>query len=98
MIKLIFHFYKDQILLNALASICLGFLTYPVFKEYGFPISFMSGGFILSIGYYEIAKQKQYYFYYNRGLSKIHLYLSSLLMNTFIGVLFILIIKTCKIY
>jgi hypothetical protein len=97
MVKLTFHYFKELLLLNIGISICLGLLSYPGFKAYGFPISFMTAGYILSLGYYEMSKQKQYYFYYNKGLSKIHLYLSSFMINALIGVLLILIIKVCKI-
>jgi hypothetical protein len=97
MLRLIFQYYKELLLLNIGISICLGLLISLELKAYGFPISFMTGGFVLSIAYYEISKQKQYYFYYNKGLSKIHLYLSSFMINTIIGVLLIFVIKICRI-
>jgi hypothetical protein len=97
MVKLIFHYYKDLVLINVVISICLGLLTFVGFKFYGFPISYMTGGYILSVGYYEMSKQKQYYFYFNKGLSKIHLYLSSFIINSMIGILLILIIRICEI-
>jgi len=33
----------------------------------------MTGGFFLSIFYFEVARKNEYYFYYNLGLSKIKL-------------------------
>ena len=97
MFKLIFCYYKGLFLLNLAISICLGLLCIGI-GSYGFPICFLTGGYFISILYYENSKQNQYYFYYNRGLSKQNLYITSLVFNTIFGLLFIFIIKLCKIY
>lgn len=94
--KLIFHYYKELLLINSSVSICLGLLTYMLFKAYGFPIAFMTGGYLLSLGYFELSKKKQYYFYFNKGLSKLQLYISSFIINTVIGLLLLLTIVTCE--
>lgn len=84
-------------LINALSSIAVGILSL-VFGLYGFPIFYMTGGYFLSIFYFEISKKNQYYFYYNQGLTKSHLYLSSFIYNTLFGFTSILIINLCKTY
>jgi hypothetical protein len=94
--RLIFHYYKELLLLNTVISICFGLSTYILLKAYGFPTAFMTAGYILSVGYFEMSKKKQYYFYFNRGLSKMQLYLTSFIINSVIGFLFVLTIMLCE--
>lgn len=56
-----------------------------------FVIWIMTGGFMLSAFYFEIARKNEYYFYYNLGLSRIKLLLTAYLL-CFIFVIPVLII------
>jgi hypothetical protein len=49
-------------------------------------ITLFSGGYLLSIGYYEFGKSKELYFYYNNGLSRFHLYGSAFVINLLLGI------------
>jgi hypothetical protein len=92
MMKLRYLYYKEIFKINLLISICIG-VVFLAFGYYGFPISFMTAGYFLSILYFETSKHDQYYFYYNKGLSRLDLYLSGLLINSLMGIVFFVIIK-----
>jgi hypothetical protein len=97
MVRLIIQYYKSLLLMNVIISICLGLMSL-IIGKYGFPICFMTGGYVLSILYYELSKQKQYYFYFNKGLSKQTLYITSFIINTILGIIIVLLIKLSWIY
>ncbi len=52
----------------------------------------MTGGPILSIFYKEISKKNEYYFYYNRGISKVNLIAFSMILNMLTGIILIQVI------
>jgi len=58
-----------------------------------FLISFFTGGYLLSLFFFELRYKQQYYFYYNRGLSKTRLILLSYLLGLPVLVLCLLIKK-----
>jgi len=62
--------------------------------SYWFLISFLSGGLILGVLYFEISRNKEYYFYYNLGFSKPKLILATYLFHLIIA-LSILIVTYC---
>jgi hypothetical protein len=49
-----------------------------------FAINFLSVGFLLGIIFYEISRKNEYYFYYNLGISKLRLILTSFLFHIII--------------
>jgi len=103
MLKLLYCYYKDLIIINISVSLCVALIAFATtfniaISSLVFSNCFISGGYIISVFYYEIAKNNQYYFFYNRGLSKLSLYILSFLFNLTIGGLFILIFNLCKIY
>jgi hypothetical protein len=51
------------------------------------PIALMSGGPILSLLYKEYTHKNEYFFYYNRSISKINLIFSSIFFSVLLGVL-----------
>ena len=55
------------------------------------PIAIMTAGTFLSLFYKELSKKNEYYFYYNRGISKINLYVFTIILNVFTGILLHLI-------
>jgi len=61
---------------------------------YLFILSFLTGGYLLGILYFELARQREYYFYYNMGISKLRLMLMTYLFHLIVAV-FILI---CAVY
>lgn len=46
-----------------------------------FLISFFTGGYLLSLFFFELRHKQQYYFYYNKGFSKTRLILLSYLLG-----------------
>lgn len=51
------------------------------------PIAIMTAGPLLSLFYKELFNKKEYYFYYNRGLSKTKLIIVTIIFNFVIGAL-----------
>lgn len=94
--KLTLHFYRELLKMNVIISIFMGIMSLG-FGVYGFSICFLTGGYIISLGYFEVSRPNQYYFYYNQGLSKLRLYIVSYLYNAVFGVSSILIAYLCKI-
>ena len=89
-LKLFFVFYKSTLLFSITCGIALGALNFhDFFAAFGF--SFLSAGTVISLTYKEISKQHEYYFYYNKGITKLTLILSCALTNFIIGVLLIVI-------
>jgi hypothetical protein len=49
--------------------------------SYLFILSYISGGFLIGVLYFEFARKQEYYFYYNLGISKFRLVTTSYLIN-----------------
>jgi NAD/NADP transhydrogenase beta subunit len=89
-LKLLVIFYKSTLLLSIVCGVMLGAINFnDFFIAFGF--GFLSAGSVISLTYKEISKQHEYYFYYNKGISKLILLLSCVLTNFIIGVLLIAI-------
>lgn len=98
MFRLAFHYYKDLLLINSTFSFLLGIIAIPFGCFFQiFILSFMTGGYWLSILFFEGTKQDQYYFYFNMGLSKMRLYGFSLFLNLFFGLNLILFVELWKV-
>lgn len=92
-----FHFYKEIQYFNIPFS-----LVVAVFGMIGsedmlqgfvftFFLSLLSGGYLLSLYFYELRNKKRYYFYYNKGFSRLTLVLYCFLCNLGVFVLFFLL-------
>lgn len=89
MLKLLWLYYKDLIRFNIPFSIIVGLVGMFVSGFLNaFCFSFLTGGFLLSIYFYNLRYSSQYYFYYNKGLTKIHLWSGCCMIN--VVVVFIL--------
>jgi hypothetical protein len=94
MTKLFLPYNKTILKTNIILSIVLTLISSLVFltKEsshspiylaityYAFWI--MTGGFLLSVFYFEISRKNEYYFYYNLGLGKIKLLMITYALHT----------------
>ena len=81
-------FYKSTLILSIASSTllaCLNFFNVPAMLM-AFGLCFLSGGTVISLLHKEMAKKDEYYFYYNKGLSKLTLILSCVTGNLIIGV------------
>jgi hypothetical protein len=90
MIKLLLNYYKDTHLINIPFSLLLGFISAFTGENFWstfvftFSLSLLTGGLFLSVYFYHLRYKEQYYFYYNRGLTNLHLILACFLINVVI--------------
>jgi hypothetical protein len=94
--------YNNHILkLNTIVSLLLTFLIAPLAPKgitvslviYIFLFTFITGGYLLGVFYYEISNKRVYYFFYNQGISKLQLLVASYIMHLLISLpLFIIAI------
>lgn len=94
-LRLYREFYKSTLLINWGASTALAILT---MSPLAFPIVTMTGGTLISLFYKELTAKNEYYFYYNRGISKISLMLVSFSLNMLVGLMLIYIILKCQAF
>ena len=73
----IFEFYKSTLAINS--AISLMCFLFGGFSE--FILTFMTFGFAVSIAMHEVRKKEEYLFYFNNGLSKVQLWIFSMLLN-----------------
>jgi len=91
--RLYWEFHKSTLLINWVASIALALLTMtPLY----FPIATMTGGPFISLFYKEITAKNEYYFYYNRGISKINLMVVNIILNILPGIILTYIVLKCQ--
>lgn len=89
---LLSEFYKSTLVLSIGSSFLIGVLGFMNLRSFFAPfgICLLSGGTVISLLHKEIAKQQEYYFYYNKGLSKLTLIVACVCTNLFIGVALIM--------
>lgn len=89
MIWLLVSFHQKLLLPTLCTAVAIGIAGY--FMVWSTPIDQGTGfGYILSgpltqFFLYDLRNPNEYYFYFNKGLSKLHLYVSSLVVNTILG-------------
>lgn len=91
-----FLVFKLDLTLSFLATFITATLIHKVITFnlliYFFMLSFLTGGFLLGILYFEFARNREYYFYYNLGISKLRLILTSYLFHLFIAIPILIIV------
>lgn len=91
MLRLLFTFYRSTLALNWGFSLACSIIVFVQFPKV-LPISLMTSGSLLSFYYKSLSRKADYFFYYNRGISKIQLFLFTILMNGCLGaILYILL-------
>jgi len=90
-LKLLIVFYQSTLTLSIEASAMFAGMSFlhPMFMIPAFGAFLLSAGTVITLLYKETSKQHEYYFYYNKGLSKSMLILSCVIGNIFIGIIFI---------
>jgi hypothetical protein len=53
---------------------------------YVFMLSFLTGGYLLGVLYFEFTRYKEYYFYYNLGISKLRLIIFAYLFHLIVSI------------
>jgi hypothetical protein len=93
-LKGIWFFYKKLIIPTLIVSFTIGLIGTSIegshsLKGVGLGYIFLAPLFHYFI--YEIRNENEYYFYYNLGLSRITLWVLTIIISWFIGILFILV-------
>jgi len=91
-------FYKSTLLLSVLSSAAIS--IFRIFSVPGMLLAFgfclLSGGTVISLLHKEGYKQQEYYFYYNKGISKPQLLLTCIIGNLIIGLSLIALSRYAK--
>lgn len=77
-------YYTEILKLNLPLSLLIGFMGLATGFITAFSYAFISAGFFLSVYFYHLRHRQTYYFYYNVGLSRWHLWGGSFLINLLI--------------
>jgi hypothetical protein len=88
-LKLLLVFYKSTLPLSITPAAMLAALNRFNLGVFGFAL--MTAGTVLTLLYKEISKKQEYYFYYNKSISKHALMLSCALGNLVVGSIFIIL-------
>jgi len=91
-LKLYWAFFKSTFTISFVFSFILALIIYPLFFNV-FPIALMTGGPIISLFYKELFRRNEYYFFYNRGISKINLLATSLVFHFTFGFIVFIIFR-----
>ncbi|MCX6334922.1 MAG: hypothetical protein NT092_11570 [Bacteroidia bacterium] len=100
MIRQYLIYFTQVFKINVFASVLAAFISIPLLKK-GMTIEvfiifcitfFMTGGIILGVLFHEMFRYKEYYFYYNLGISKIRLILICYLFHIIIAIPLLLIV------
>ena len=94
--RLFWAFFKSTLVINLLvsftASVIAGLMTDIMAMTMIFPICFMSGGPLSSFFFKEVWRLNEYYFYYNRGISKYQLMAFTMSVYILLGISVLIII------
>lgn len=85
--RVLLYYFKEVTKFNILFSLVIGFwglmgsdsIVHGFLR--GFMLTFFTGGFFLAVYIYEIRNSKQYFYYYNKGFSKLRLIGSAYILN-----------------
>jgi len=91
-IKACLHYSKDLLFLNFFFSLFVALTGWALGLDpvRTFCLFLITGGAILSGYFYERGRKRQYYFFYNLGLSKGVLYVSAFLVDVSVAALLII--------
>jgi len=88
--KFYWQFFTSTLVLNLASSVFFASILMLV-SETPFSLTYirccMFGGPLVSFYYKEVSKKNEFYFYYNKGISKLNLYVKTLIIYILIGIL-----------
>ena len=92
--KMYWYFYRTTLSLNIGFSFCVTMLAtfYGGNPVVWFPVCFATVGLLATLLYKEVVRPFEYYFYYNRGITKTKLFLFCWLVNILPASLFLILI------
>ena len=95
--KMYWAFYKSTVTINLVVSLMVSLVVLmisPVLASITvFAIGYVTFGLFFSFLYKEVVRPKEYYFYYNRGISKIKLIVFCILVNCLLSTLILIILN-----
>ncbi len=107
MVKLTLHweYFKSTLVLNLSTSVLLAFIVFLTLITLPDPPPLhlvyirccMFGGPLICLLYKEMSRKNEYYFYYNRGISKLSLFITTFSTYILIGYLLIMILRYAKL-
>ena len=96
-LRMYFHFryFLDLAKYNILFSSLGGWFGVSIGRPFTafFLLSFVSAGFLASIGMYAYFQNDEYYFYHNKGLSKLALNISAAIANASLSAVSLLVFR-----
>jgi Zn-dependent protease len=87
-------FYKSTVTINLVVSLMVGLVTVSITV---FAIGLVTFGLFFAFLYKEVVRPQEYYFYFNRGISKIKLIIFCILVNILPSALILIILQLCRI-
>jgi len=81
---------KVNLLVSILVAVMVAYLfssgvTFNIII-YVFMLSFLTGGYLLGVLYFEFTRYREYYFYYNLGISKLRLIIFTYLFHLILSI------------
>lgn len=93
-LRAILIFYKKLVIPNLILSGLSGFIGLGIAGDFFLKtigVSYIILGLLFHYFIYEVRDSNEYYFYYNMGLSRLSLWIITLVLNLIIGLTFILL-------
>lgn len=93
-IRAVLTFYSKLLIPVATLSFLLGLIGFPISDSYAFPgvgVGFICFTPLIHYFTYEVKNRNEYYFYYNLGLTKVALWIASILIGFAAGLTLILL-------
>lgn len=94
-IRLYWEFYKSTLLVNWTFSFTCAIVKFSHFSVV-LSVATMTVGPFLSFFYKEVSKKKEYYFYYNRGISKVDLLVSTTVFNALMATVIYILLSNAR--
>ncbi len=91
-LKLHWLFFKSTFTTSFVFSLILSLMIYPLFLTV-FPIALMTGGPVVGLFFKDLFRGDEYYFFYNRGISKGKLISISWIIHIVFGLVVLIIFK-----
>ena len=89
-------FYKSTVTINLVVSLMVGLVSGISITV--FAVSFVTAGLFFALLYKEVVCSQEYYYYYNRGISKIKLIIFCVFVNILASALILIIAQLCRIF
>ena len=98
--------FRINFILSLIVSLIGSFLSWPISEKifsvsdvvYLFLVSFLTGGYLTGIMLYDFARKREYYIYYNLGISKLKLLTITYMFHIMVAILIAVCIYYAKLF